>query len=255
MYAIPYDEANVAIACALLHDVNEDTQQEVSKYTLDVPNIERVVNGVEALTKDETLPSKQAQMRDSLERLQVQPNCVQMVKLADRITNLAPAPDFWNRAKRESYVKEAKMILEALKDSNPYLAQKLQNKIDNYLVDKVRNKFDREMDDDFIVFYAKDAQLILDKNHPKYLKTFKALNRLNEYVFKQYDLRLFKRRNADYDWANRTKEGVQEYTNRVGINYIIKILNTKNLLDLNKQTDDKISRYMSVIFEGEGVIL
>ena len=31
-----------------------------------------------------------------------------------------------------SYVAEAKMIHKALKDSNPYLADKLQEKIDNY---------------------------------------------------------------------------------------------------------------------------
>lgn len=57
---ISYDEANVAIACALLHDVKEDTGEEVSKYTIEFPtnNVDVVVSGVFALTKDTSLPSK-----------------------------------------------------------------------------------------------------------------------------------------------------------------------------------------------------
>jgi (p)ppGpp synthase/HD superfamily hydrolase len=57
-----------------------------------MPSEDIVISGVAALTKDETLPSKQEQMIDSLKRLKFEPKCVQMVKLADRITNLAPAP-------------------------------------------------------------------------------------------------------------------------------------------------------------------
>jgi len=253
MNRISYDEANVAIACALLHDVNEDTNETVNKYTLPlgIENSQTIEDGVLALTKDETLGSKQIQMKDSLKRLKQMPPCVQMVKLADRITNLAPAPLFWNKAKRQNYVNEAKEILEALKDSNSYLANKLQNKIDNYLVLKVLNKFDEELNDDYMVFYAKDIELILDKNHKAYLKTFKAINRLNDYVFKAYDLRLFKREHCTYDWANRQKEDISEYINRVDIKYIVEVLNTKNLLNINKQIDSTIEKYMSIIYDGE----
>ena len=128
MNHISYDEANVAIACALLHDVNEDTDEKVTKYNIEFPdqNMDMVVSGVLALTKDEALGSKHIQMEDSLKRLKELPHCVQMVKLADRITNLAPAPLFWNKAKRQNYVDEANKILKALKDSNPYLASKLK---------------------------------------------------------------------------------------------------------------------------------
>jgi len=237
-HTVSFDEANIAICCALLHDVNEDTGTRVTN-SLHVENIDSVIAGVEALTKDEILPTKQGQMRDSLERLKQQPKCVQMVKLADRITNLAPAPDFWNRAKRESYVKEAKMILEALKDSNPYLANKLQNKIENYEVEK---------GDDFLAFYSDETQLILDKNHPNYMKTFKAINRLNSYVRKEYDLELF-------DNYQHLKNRDELDKNTVGINYIVKILNKKNLLNLNKQTDDIIAKYMTLVYEGEEVIV
>jgi len=251
MHPISYDEANVAIVCALLHDVNEDTDKEVTKYTIDFPsqNIDIVVSGVAALTKDETLPSKQKQMKDSLERLKQMPHCVQMVKLADRITNLAPAPVFWNKHKRKAYIDEAKFILRELGESNKYLAEKLQNKIDNYEVDFIRDSHGFKVVDDYLVFFIEDRQLILDKNHKKYLKTFKALNRLNEYIFKEYDLILFD------NWKNREKEDIKEYINRVGISYIIEVLNTKELLNLNKQIDDKIDRYFTTILEGEEVFL
>jgi predicted nucleic acid-binding protein len=250
MHPISYDEANVAIACALLHDVNEDTQERVTRDAIDMPSEDIVISGVAALTKDETLPSKQEQMIDSLKRLNFQPKCVQMVKLADRITNLAPAPLFWNKAKRKSYVEEAKLIYKALNDSNPYLAQKLKSKIDNYNIDTVNDSYGFPMEDKFLVFFTKEeAQLILDKNHPKYLKTFKAINRLNEYVGKKYDIELFSQ------WRNRDELVVKNTKNRLAIEYIIKTLNTKELLNLNQQTDDTIAKYMSIIYDGEGVIV
>ena len=231
MHAISYDEANIAICCALLHDVNEDTNTRVTD-SLHVENIDAVIKGVQALTKDETLPSKQEQMADSLKRLKQQPKCVQMVKLADRITNLAPAPLFWNRSKRKSYVDEARMILEALKDANPYLAQKLQYKIDNYEV---------EQGDDFLAFYNDEKQFILDKNQLNYLKIFKAINRLSSYVKKGYNLELF------HTFTN-IKGRTELEKEIVDISYITKVLNKKNLLNLNKQMDAKIEKYMRIIY-------
>lgn len=233
---ISYDEANIAICCALLHDVNEDTDTRVS-VKLDIENINEVIAGVEALTKDTSLPTKQEQMQDSLARLKQQPRCVQMVKLADRITNLAPAPDFWNRDKRHAYVKEAKVILDALKDSNSYLANKLQNKIENYEVEK---------DDNYVVFCTDEIQLILDKNHSKYLKTFKAINRLSQYIAKKYELKMF-----DTYIHTKTKDGLQNHK-KVGLDYIMEVLNSKNLLNLNKQTDEKIDMFFTTILDGEG---
>lgn len=127
-----FDEANVALQCALLHDVLEDTQtseEELkSYYGLDT----KVIEGVKALTKDKTLPDKKAQMKDSLERLLLQPTCVQWVKLADRITNLGIPPHSWNKTKIVNYQNEAREILHVLQKSSSYLAKRLQERIDIY---------------------------------------------------------------------------------------------------------------------------
>lgn len=123
-------KANLAISCALLHDVIEDvniTYDELyTKFGMDV------ADGVEALTKNKTLDSKQEQMRDSIERLLTQPYEVQMVKLADRITNLGIPPKHWDSEKIKKYQKEASFILSCLGNSNIYLAKRLEEKIEEY---------------------------------------------------------------------------------------------------------------------------
>ena len=231
-----YDEANIAIACALLHDVNEDTDVRVSRSNIKFlsNNIDTVISGVEALTKDSTIP-KDEQLKDSIKRLKQQPKCVQMVKLADRITNLAPAPLFWNRAKRKTYVDEAKYILQELGSSNNYLAKKLQNKIKNYEVDK---------NDNYLLFLVDEKQLILDKSNKNYLKTFKTLNRLNEYLLKNYNIMLFE------SWKNIEAKELDSYTNRLNISYIKNKLNEKKLLNSNQT----INNYFENISEAKDVI-
>jgi guanosine-3',5'-bis(diphosphate) 3'-pyrophosphohydrolase len=123
-------KANLAISCALLHDVIEDTN--ITYDELYMKFGEDVANGVEALTKDTTLNSKQAQMKDSIERLLTQPYEVQMVKLADRITNLQVPPEHWDNEKIKNYQKEASLILSCLGNSNIYLASRLKEKIEDY---------------------------------------------------------------------------------------------------------------------------
>lgn len=130
--SLSFDENNVAIACALLHDVNEDTSTNITKETYLAGNAEVIAKGVAALTKDKTLPSEEMQMRDSLERLKKRQNCVAMVKLADRITNLGIPPKHWDDAKKRKYLEEAKLILQELGYAHHYLAMKLQEKIEAY---------------------------------------------------------------------------------------------------------------------------
>lgn len=121
-----------AISCALLHDVIEDTE-----FTYDDIFNEfglEIAEGVDALTKNKTLATKQLQMQDSLEKLLAQPYEVQMVKLADRITNLTQPPESWDGQKIFNYHKEAKFILSCLKNSNTYLSKRLEEKINEYRV-------------------------------------------------------------------------------------------------------------------------
>lgn len=124
------EKSNLAISCALLHDTIEDT--EVTYDDLYTEFSPEVADGVEALTKDKTLSSKTEQMRDSIEKLLNQPYEVQMVKLADRITNLSTPPKHWDVEKKKAYLDEAKFILSCLKNANIYLSLRLEEKIENY---------------------------------------------------------------------------------------------------------------------------
>ena len=122
-------DGNLAILCALLHDVLEDTDVEYD--ALQEVFGEAVTNGVQALTKHDDLP-KHEKMADSLARIQQQPKEVWMVKLADRITNLQPPPKHWTTEKIQSYQLEAQQIYDALHEASLFLATRLQQKIENY---------------------------------------------------------------------------------------------------------------------------
>ena len=123
-------DLDLAVQCALLHDVLEDTattHAEVSE--LFGPG---VAAGVLALTKNSTLPSSEDKMRDTLARIQLQPREIWAVKLADRISNLYSPPFYWNAAKIAQYKAEAQIILDALGAANPRLALRLADKIAAY---------------------------------------------------------------------------------------------------------------------------
>lgn len=123
-------KADLAISVALLHDVLEDTDctydRLFSKFG------ENIANGVDALTKDKTLDSKKLQMQDSIERILTQPYEIQIVKLADRITNLQSPPASWDNEKIVAYQKESKFILSCLRNANIYLSKRLEDKIEEY---------------------------------------------------------------------------------------------------------------------------
>ena len=124
-------KTDIAISVALLHDTIEDTNITYDDlYTQFSPE---VAEGVEALTKDFTL-SKKEQMAESINRLLSQPYEIQMVKLADRITNLQKPPESWDGLKILNYHKESKFILSCLKNCNLYLSKRLEDKINNYII-------------------------------------------------------------------------------------------------------------------------
>ncbi|WP_338760920.1 HD domain-containing protein [Bernardetia sp. ABR2-2B] len=120
---------DLGVLVAILHDTVEDTS--VTLEEIEKQFGEEVKNGVWAMTKNEKLPKEQ-QMNDSLEKLSRQPIEVQFVKLADRIVNLKEPPHYWNLEKKKKYQKEAKLILEKLRQANPYLTKRLEEKIENY---------------------------------------------------------------------------------------------------------------------------
>lgn len=120
-------EADIALACALLHDVIEDTEYDLKSEDLDP----KILAGIQALTKDKSLPS-QEQMPDSIKRLQHLPPYIQMVKIADRITNLDVPPPHWNEDKKRKYKAQAQNICDGLKSPTMHIHGKLQMKIDEY---------------------------------------------------------------------------------------------------------------------------
>lgn len=129
--ALPVERPDLAVRCALLHDTVEDTL--VTLEAVRAAFGSEVAEGVDALTKRASLP-KEAQMDDSLERIRACPREIWMVKLADRITNLAPPPGHWTPARCRSYRIEAERILARLGEAHPGLAGRLAQRIAAYRV-------------------------------------------------------------------------------------------------------------------------
>lgn len=123
-------DANLALQCALLHDVLEDTAWTAEYLRREVLD-EAVITGVQALTKDAALP-KPDRMADSLGRLLGQPAAVRLVKLADRVTNLDPPPKHWTAEKIRAYADEAELILQTLHAASPSLARRLEARLVEY---------------------------------------------------------------------------------------------------------------------------
>lgn len=122
---------NLAIQCALLHDTIEDT--DIDFYAIEAEFGLDVAQGVQALTKNESLATKEEQMLDSLERIKLQPKEVWMVKLADRITNLSEPPEYWTSEKRTKYCEEAMSIHNHLHEANELLATRLLSRAKYYI--------------------------------------------------------------------------------------------------------------------------
>ncbi|WP_129632787.1 HD domain-containing protein [Candidatus Oscillochloris fontis] len=129
LHAEPHHTGDLAVQCALLHDVIEDTPLGYAEIAATFGPA--VADGVLALTKDATLPAAE-QMADSLRRILMQPRAVWLVKLADRISNLQTPPAHWTPEKVLRYRDEAETISTALAAASPFLAQRLRAKIDGY---------------------------------------------------------------------------------------------------------------------------
>ncbi|MCC6333830.1 MAG: bifunctional (p)ppGpp synthetase/guanosine-3',5'-bis(diphosphate) 3'-pyrophosphohydrolase [Myxococcales bacterium] len=126
----PSLDANLALACAVLHDSLEDAG--VTRAQVELEFGAAVAAGVQALTKDATLP-KDKQLADSLARIRREPREVWLVKLADRITNLEAPPHYWSLEKRRKYRAEALEIHAALGAAHAALAARLEARAEAYL--------------------------------------------------------------------------------------------------------------------------
>ncbi|MAT41860.1 MAG: phosphohydrolase [Anaerolineaceae bacterium] len=124
-----HHDGNLAVQCALLHDVLEDTHifyEDLQKqFGTDV------ADGVLALSKDKSLPESE-QMADSLLRIQKQPSAVWIVKLGDRISNLSEPPEWWTTEKKVNYQESARQIYDALHTASPFMARRMKDKITAY---------------------------------------------------------------------------------------------------------------------------
>jgi hypothetical protein len=123
------DQENAIIA-ALLHDTIEDTAIEYNEVKEAFG--ETIADAVSALTKNKLVGDKQAQMEDSLSRIKAQPRWVWCVKLSDRITNLTGVPAHWDKAKKQKYLSEARVLWSALHEASEDLAERLLRKIERY---------------------------------------------------------------------------------------------------------------------------
>lgn len=125
----PGRNENLAVQCALLHDVIEDADIPYQHVMDEFGSA--VADGVLALSKDKKI-EKHLQMADSLQRIRRQPPEIWMVKLADRITNLQPPPSDWSKEKIERYKAEAVEILSVLGEASNFLSSRLREKINVY---------------------------------------------------------------------------------------------------------------------------
>ena len=125
----PEMNSKLLIQCAVLHDTIEDTDTTYDQLA-DLFGKD-VADGVQALSKNYAL-QKPNQILDSIYRILKQPKEIWMIKMADRITNLNPPPDFWALEKKQSYLTQSLEILQAFSPANPLLAKRLQYKIETY---------------------------------------------------------------------------------------------------------------------------
>ena len=123
-------DIDFAIQTAILHDTIEDTSADFEEIKNKFG--EKIAKAVQALTKNEKLPSKKEKMMDSLTRINKLQKEVGLVKVADRITNLQNPPIHWSHDKILKYCEEAKLISNTLTDKNPYLNKRLDSKIVEY---------------------------------------------------------------------------------------------------------------------------
>jgi (p)ppGpp synthase/HD superfamily hydrolase len=126
----PCKDPDLAVQCALLHDVVEDTK--VSKGKVKQVFGEEVADGVLLLTKNKKIKNKEKRFSEHIAQLLDAPQVIKMVKLADRISNLQAPPFHWDNEKIADYLEKSRIIQKKLGGASPYLNKRLKDKITNY---------------------------------------------------------------------------------------------------------------------------
>jgi (p)ppGpp synthase/HD superfamily hydrolase len=128
LQAEPGHDDDLAVTAAPLYDVVEDTSTTVEVVAAALgPR----AAGVSALTESAAL-DKPAAMTDTLARILKQPLEIAIVKLGDRVINLAPPPPRWSAPKVAAYRAEAQTILDALGAASPFLSARLAERSRTY---------------------------------------------------------------------------------------------------------------------------
>jgi (p)ppGpp synthase/HD superfamily hydrolase len=122
-------DEDLAMQCALLHDVIEDTETKIEELKNEFG--EEVLKGVLALTKNEKL-KEEDRMADSLKRIKQTGKETACVKMADRITNLQQPPAYWKKEEIKKYLDEAIFIYNELNIYSEFLSNRLKEKIREY---------------------------------------------------------------------------------------------------------------------------
>jgi (p)ppGpp synthase/HD superfamily hydrolase len=119
-------DGDLAMQCALLHDVIDygDKTGEALRKEFGI----EVAQGVQALSIIPGVPESQ-KLTTSLALIQKQPREIWIVKMADKLTNLASPPGNWTPKIIESYRSSALQTYETLKVSSLFLANRLLEQI------------------------------------------------------------------------------------------------------------------------------
>lgn len=126
----PEEDPKLLIQAALLHDVLEDTNTTRGELREEFgEQLEEIVFLLSKRVIDEDY-----EIADDgyLNRLSKSPKAAQIIKMADRISNLRPPPVDWSKEKIRDYLKEAQKILHRLGSANQAMANRLNQKIEQY---------------------------------------------------------------------------------------------------------------------------
>lgn len=154
---------------AVFHDLLEDTDCERESIRLSYGR--DILEIVEALTKNENLPSKKEMMEDSLSRIKNTYKEAAVVKMADRISNLYSPPFYWDKNRMIEYVSEARMIHEKLSEYNLYLGERLMTKIEKYEIEFIKDHTKDYINWEFVftgTFNLTDMSVLLSLLRSKY---------------------------------------------------------------------------------------